>query len=148
MGDRHPHFGFLQLLSRKCLFSIFSSEHVQCILDQLLSDKLGNKNLEDSSLKLLLVRAIVSYNAWTLWCDANCYVYSKFIFFFVICHRSPKIMNLSFHICLIHIMTKTHMIYGLTMTPIIKISFRQLQITQRSTTRRTLQTKEERNSKL
>ncbi|KAI8550996.1 hypothetical protein RHMOL_Rhmol06G0150300 [Rhododendron molle] len=54
MGDRHPHFGFLQLLSRKCLFSIFSSEHVQCILDQLLSDKLGNKNLENSTVKLLL----------------------------------------------------------------------------------------------
>lgn len=68
-GDNHPHFGFLQLLSKKCLFNIFSSEHVQCILDQLLSDKLGNKNLEDSSVKLLSVRAIVCYKAWTLSCD-------------------------------------------------------------------------------
>ncbi|XP_057490542.1 sister chromatid cohesion protein PDS5 homolog B-like isoform X3 [Actinidia eriantha] len=58
MGDRHPHFEFLRLLSTKCLFNIFSSEHVNCILDHLLSEKFGNNNLEDSMLKLLL--AIIS----------------------------------------------------------------------------------------
>uniref|UniRef100_A0A5B6YQ09 Sister chromatid cohesion protein PDS5 homolog A n=1 Tax=Davidia involucrata TaxID=16924 RepID=A0A5B6YQ09_DAVIN len=58
IGDRHPHFGFLRLLSSKCLFNIFSSEHVCCILNHLSSDKFGNKNLEASSVKLLL--AIIS----------------------------------------------------------------------------------------
>ncbi|XP_028067959.1 sister chromatid cohesion protein PDS5 homolog A isoform X5 [Camellia sinensis] len=58
MGDRHPHFGFLRLLSTKCLFNIFSSEHVHCILDHLLGDNFTNKSLEDSSVKLLL--AIIS----------------------------------------------------------------------------------------
>ncbi|KAA8538477.1 hypothetical protein F0562_027977 [Nyssa sinensis] len=55
IGDRHLHFGFLRLLSSKCLFNIFDSEHVRCILDHLSSDKFGNKNLEASSVKLLLV---------------------------------------------------------------------------------------------
>ncbi|XP_059630755.1 sister chromatid cohesion protein PDS5 homolog B isoform X2 [Cornus florida] len=58
IGDKHPHFGFLRSLSMKCLFNIFSSEHVRCILDHLSSDRFGNKELEASSMKLLL--AIIS----------------------------------------------------------------------------------------
>ncbi|KAL6962149.1 hypothetical protein U1Q18_037103 [Sarracenia purpurea var. burkii] len=58
IGDRNPNFGFLRLLSTKCLFNLFNSEHVYCILDHLLNGKFGNTNLEDSTAKLLL--AIVS----------------------------------------------------------------------------------------
>ncbi|XP_052189555.1 sister chromatid cohesion protein PDS5 homolog B isoform X2 [Diospyros lotus] len=54
IGDRHPHSGFLKLLTTKCLFNIFSSEHVHCILDGLLNANFGDDNLEDSSIKLLL----------------------------------------------------------------------------------------------
>ncbi|KDP32795.1 hypothetical protein JCGZ_12087 [Jatropha curcas] len=58
IGDKHPHFEFLQLLSSKCSFNVFSSEHVCCILDLLSSKVLENGHLEASSAKLLL--AIVS----------------------------------------------------------------------------------------
>ncbi|EEF48385.1 androgen induced inhibitor of proliferation (as3) / pds5, putative [Ricinus communis] len=54
IGDKHPHFEFLQLLSSKCSFNIFSSEHVRCILDHLSSDAVGNGRLEASSANLLL----------------------------------------------------------------------------------------------
>ncbi|KAJ9167086.1 hypothetical protein P3X46_021763 [Hevea brasiliensis] len=54
IGDKHPHFEFLQLLSSKCSFNVFSSEHVRCILDQLSSNIYGYGNLEASSAKLLL----------------------------------------------------------------------------------------------
>ncbi|XP_010063388.2 sister chromatid cohesion protein PDS5 homolog A [Eucalyptus grandis] len=57
--DRHPHVDFLRLLSAKCIFSIFSSEYVQNILDYLSSGKFGGRHLEASSIKLLM--AIVRY---------------------------------------------------------------------------------------
>ncbi|KAK2659490.1 hypothetical protein Ddye_006023 [Dipteronia dyeriana] len=57
IGDKHPDFKFLQLLSSKCLY-IFDSEHVRCILDDLSSNGFGVKHLEASSVKLLL--AIIS----------------------------------------------------------------------------------------
>ncbi|KAM7514857.1 hypothetical protein LguiA_004440 [Lonicera macranthoides] len=53
--NKDPNAGFLELLSTKCLFNIFSMEHVQYILDHLSRDRLGNKHLGDSSIKLLLV---------------------------------------------------------------------------------------------
>lgn len=55
IGDRHPNFGFLQLLSKKCLFNIFSSDHVCCILNHLSCKRFGDQYLEDSSMKLLLI---------------------------------------------------------------------------------------------
>ncbi|XP_043809611.1 sister chromatid cohesion protein PDS5 homolog A isoform X1 [Manihot esculenta] len=55
IGDKHPCFEFLQLLSSKCSFNVFSSEHVRCILDQLSGNISGYGNLEASSTKLLLV---------------------------------------------------------------------------------------------
>ncbi|XP_050211868.1 sister chromatid cohesion protein PDS5 homolog B [Mercurialis annua] len=55
MGDKHPHFEFLQLLSSKCSFNVFSSEHVCCVLNHLSSNESGNGSLEASSAKLLLV---------------------------------------------------------------------------------------------
>lgn len=58
IGDKHPCFEFLQLLSSKCSFNVFSSEHVRCILDQLSGNISGYGNLEASSTKLLLVRII------------------------------------------------------------------------------------------
>ncbi|XP_030527999.1 sister chromatid cohesion protein PDS5 homolog B isoform X3 [Rhodamnia argentea] len=57
--DRHPHVDFLRLLSAKCIFNIFSSEHVQNILNYLSSGKFGGRHLEVSSIKLLM--AIVRY---------------------------------------------------------------------------------------
>ncbi|KAJ9673634.1 hypothetical protein PVL29_023280 [Vitis rotundifolia] len=55
IGERHPHFEFLQSLSKKCLFNIFSSEHVRYILEHISSNRVGNKHLEVSSFDLLLV---------------------------------------------------------------------------------------------
>ncbi|KAK2999347.1 hypothetical protein RJ639_023355, partial [Escallonia herrerae] len=54
IGDKHSIFGFLRLLSSKCLYNIFSSELVHSILDHISTVRFGNKHLEDSSLKLLL----------------------------------------------------------------------------------------------
>ncbi|XP_065880511.1 sister chromatid cohesion protein PDS5 homolog B [Euphorbia lathyris] len=59
IGDKHPQFEFLQQLSSKCSFNIFSLENVSCILDRLSSRVSGNEHLEASSAKLLL--AIVSF---------------------------------------------------------------------------------------
>lgn len=56
IGDTHPQFDFLKLLSLKCSFNIFNSEHVRCILDHLSSSGLG-KHLK-ASAELLLVRTI------------------------------------------------------------------------------------------
>ncbi|XP_033513632.1 sister chromatid cohesion protein PDS5 homolog B isoform X8 [Nicotiana tomentosiformis] len=54
IGDKNPHAEFLQLLSMKCSFNLFGSEHVRCILSHLSDDRFGNKHLEDSSVQLLL----------------------------------------------------------------------------------------------
>lgn len=58
IGDRHPNIEFFQSLSLKCMFNIFSSEHVRCILDNLSAKRLQKKGLEASSIDLLL--AIIS----------------------------------------------------------------------------------------
>lgn len=55
-GDQHSDSDFLKLLLKKCFLNIFGSEHVSCILNQLSSDIFGDKTLNDSSMKLLLVR--------------------------------------------------------------------------------------------
>ncbi|XP_044511885.1 sister chromatid cohesion protein PDS5 homolog A isoform X2 [Mangifera indica] len=56
VGEKHPDFDFLQLLSSKCMY-IFDSDHVRCIVDGLSSNKFRDKQLE-ASVNLLL--AIVS----------------------------------------------------------------------------------------
>ncbi|KAF3640005.1 putative sister chromatid cohesion protein PDS5 -like protein A-like isoform X2 [Capsicum annuum] len=52
--DKNLHTEFLQLLSMKCSFNLFGSEHVRCIFDHLSGNRFGNKHLEDSSVQLLL----------------------------------------------------------------------------------------------
>ncbi|KAJ4965300.1 hypothetical protein NE237_017149 [Protea cynaroides] len=54
IGDKHLHYEFLRVLSGKCMFNIFSSEHVSCILDHLFKKDIGDEHLEVSSVKLLL----------------------------------------------------------------------------------------------
>ncbi|XP_075075377.1 sister chromatid cohesion protein PDS5 homolog B isoform X6 [Nicotiana tabacum] len=54
IGDKNPHAEFLQLVSMKCSFNLFGSEHVCCILRHLADDRFRNKHLEDSSVQLLL----------------------------------------------------------------------------------------------
>ncbi|XP_059299133.1 sister chromatid cohesion protein PDS5 homolog B isoform X2 [Lycium ferocissimum] len=54
IGDKNLHTEFVQLLSMKCSFNLFGSEHVRCIVDHLSGDRFGNKHLEDSSVQLLL----------------------------------------------------------------------------------------------
>ncbi|GAU22251.1 hypothetical protein TSUD_227870 [Trifolium subterraneum] len=49
VGD-NPNYGFMHELFSKCSSNIFSSEHVQCILDYCFSDE---DRLKDSSEKLL-----------------------------------------------------------------------------------------------
>lgn len=56
VGEKHPDFDFLQLLSSKCMY-IFDSDHVRCIVDGLSSNKFRDKQLE-ASVNLLLVRRI------------------------------------------------------------------------------------------
>ncbi|KAK8649157.1 hypothetical protein V6N13_129891 [Hibiscus sabdariffa] len=55
IGNKHPHFEFLQLLCSKCLFNIFDSEHVRCILNLISSSGLESDHLEAFSIELLLV---------------------------------------------------------------------------------------------
>jgi hypothetical protein len=52
IGDKNPNYEFLRSLFSKCSSNIFSSEHVQCVLDYLSNDDSGFK---DSSVNLLLV---------------------------------------------------------------------------------------------
>ncbi|KAK7321020.1 hypothetical protein VNO77_31092 [Canavalia gladiata] len=54
IGDSNPFNEFLRLLLSKCSSNIFSSEHVQCILNYLSNNENGNKDLENSSVNLLL----------------------------------------------------------------------------------------------
>ncbi|XVF36899.1 hypothetical protein REPUB_Repub19eG0098700 [Reevesia pubescens] len=54
MGNKHPHFEFLQLLSSKCMFNIFDSEYVCCILNLIFSSELESNHLEAFSIELLL----------------------------------------------------------------------------------------------
>ncbi|KAJ0024548.1 hypothetical protein Pint_08187 [Pistacia integerrima] len=56
IGDKHPDFEFLQLLSSRCLY-IFDSDHVRCIVDGLSSNRFRDNQLE-AAFNLLL--AIVS----------------------------------------------------------------------------------------
>ncbi|GMN51775.1 hypothetical protein TIFTF001_020913 [Ficus carica] len=55
IGEKHQNFKFLQMLSLKCSYNVFNSEHVHCILDNLSGSNFGNKQFKDSSVKLLLV---------------------------------------------------------------------------------------------
>ncbi|KAK7275658.1 hypothetical protein RIF29_16778 [Crotalaria pallida] len=54
IGEGSSHFEFLRSLFSKCSPNIFSSEHVNCILDYLSHDESGNDHLEASSVNLLL----------------------------------------------------------------------------------------------
>ncbi|KAL2317798.1 hypothetical protein Fmac_031674 [Flemingia macrophylla] len=55
IGDTISNYEFLRPIFSKCSANIFSSEHVKCILDYLLNNQNGSKDLEDSSANLLLV---------------------------------------------------------------------------------------------
>lgn len=56
IGVKNPNYEFLRSLFSKCSSNIFSSEHVQCILDYYLSNNEGEfKDLKGSSGNLLLV---------------------------------------------------------------------------------------------
>ncbi|EFH65409.1 binding protein [Arabidopsis lyrata subsp. lyrata] len=54
-GAKHSLFEFLRILSTKCSPNIFSSEHVQCLLNQLCGSTSVNTQLKAPSIKLLLV---------------------------------------------------------------------------------------------
>ncbi|XP_058091316.1 sister chromatid cohesion protein PDS5 homolog B [Magnolia sinica] len=55
IGNKHPHYEFLRILSAKCTYTIFSAEHVQCILLGFLSEKGAEKrNLQTIGINLLL----------------------------------------------------------------------------------------------
>ncbi|XP_024010664.1 sister chromatid cohesion protein PDS5 homolog A isoform X1 [Eutrema salsugineum] len=55
IGAKHHLFDFLRILSTKCSPNIFSSEHVQYLLNQLCSNTSVNTQLKAPSIKLLLV---------------------------------------------------------------------------------------------
>jgi len=63
IGVKHSLFEFLRILSTKCSPSIFSSEHVQCLLNQLCGSTSANTQLKAPSIKLLLVRKDVAKHA-------------------------------------------------------------------------------------
>ncbi|XP_068341361.1 sister chromatid cohesion protein PDS5 homolog B isoform X2 [Pyrus communis] len=54
IGGKHQNFEFLRTLSSKCSYNIFSAAHVRCILDDLSGNSPGKRNLEASSVRLLL----------------------------------------------------------------------------------------------
>ncbi|XP_010692404.2 sister chromatid cohesion protein PDS5 homolog B isoform X2 [Beta vulgaris subsp. vulgaris] len=53
IGDKHPLFEFLELLSLKCLNNIFCSEHVRYVLDCVSSNRCRDNNQEEPSFNLL-----------------------------------------------------------------------------------------------
>ncbi|CAH2067746.1 unnamed protein product, partial [Thlaspi arvense] len=55
IGAKHHLFDFLRILSTKCSPTIFSSEHVQYLLNQLCSSTSVNTQSKAPSIKLLLV---------------------------------------------------------------------------------------------
>ncbi|KAK7301356.1 hypothetical protein RJT34_12219 [Clitoria ternatea] len=55
IGDGNPFYEFLRSLFSKCSSNIFSTEHVEYILNYLSNIESGNKDLEDSSANLLLL---------------------------------------------------------------------------------------------
>ncbi|OVA03847.1 hypothetical protein BVC80_8065g3 [Macleaya cordata] len=54
IGNKHPLYDFLRTLSAKCSFNIFGSEHVLCILSDLSRKHVGSKNMNASSINLLM----------------------------------------------------------------------------------------------
>ncbi|XP_023643713.1 sister chromatid cohesion protein PDS5 homolog A isoform X2 [Capsella rubella] len=55
IGPKHSLSQFLRILSTKCSPNIFSSEHVQCLLNQLCGSTSVNTQLKAASIRLLLV---------------------------------------------------------------------------------------------
>ncbi|XP_074573683.1 sister chromatid cohesion protein PDS5 homolog B [Curcuma longa] len=55
IGDRHPYCDFFSTLSRKCSYSIFTAEHVHCILEAVISEKDSQSKVMNASLDLLIV---------------------------------------------------------------------------------------------
>ncbi|KAL0790384.1 hypothetical protein Bca101_006630 [Brassica carinata] len=55
IGANHQLFDFLRILSTKCAPTIFSSEHVRYLLEQLSSSTSADTQLKASFIKLLLV---------------------------------------------------------------------------------------------
>ncbi|XP_045797768.1 sister chromatid cohesion protein PDS5 homolog B-like [Trifolium pratense] len=53
VGDKNPNYDFMHELFSKCSSNIFSSEHVQCILDYCYGDE---DRLKYSSEKLLVIQ--------------------------------------------------------------------------------------------
>lgn len=66
IGSKHHLFEFLRILTTKCSPSIFSSEHVQYLLNQLCGSISVNAQLKAPSIKLLLVRIYVGEHAGIL----------------------------------------------------------------------------------
>jgi len=56
IGEKHPHFEFLEALSLKCSNSIFGSEHVHYILNHVSASRYTHNDLEGSLVNLLYVR--------------------------------------------------------------------------------------------
>ncbi|KAG6507208.1 hypothetical protein ZIOFF_032549 [Zingiber officinale] len=55
IGDKHPYCDFFNTLSRKCSYSIFTAEHVHCILEAIISEKDNQSKVMHASLDLLIV---------------------------------------------------------------------------------------------
>lgn len=65
IGANHQLFDFLRILSTKCAPTIFSSEHVRYLMDQL-SSSTSDTQLKAPFIKLLLVRTNVEKHAGIL----------------------------------------------------------------------------------
>lgn len=66
IGTKHHLFEFLRVLSTKCSPTIFSSEDVQYLLNELCSSSSVNTQLKAPSIKLLLVRSYIGRHTGTL----------------------------------------------------------------------------------
>ena len=56
IGDKHTNYEFFRVLSLKCAYSIFSEDHVQGIVEDLLLRKdAGEQYLDTSTFDLLFV---------------------------------------------------------------------------------------------
>lgn len=56
MGERHPQHEFLKILSLKCSYILFGTDHVKAVLGQSLANKMAsNQSLLNAGIDLLLV---------------------------------------------------------------------------------------------
>ncbi|XP_047321623.1 sister chromatid cohesion protein PDS5 homolog B [Impatiens glandulifera] len=60
IGHKNPQHGFLQLLFAKCSYSIFTSDHVSCLFDDLDNEEFESNRSASRNLLMVIINAFPS----------------------------------------------------------------------------------------